>query len=42
MLYVECGADEMQDIYQRSVHVESSSGAADTGKKKFPWFARDK
>ncbi|KAI5863443.1 ras GEF [Durotheca rogersii] len=30
-----------EDIYQRSVQVESpSGGAVDTGKKKFPWFAK--
>ncbi|KAH8590271.1 ras guanine nucleotide exchange factor domain-containing protein [Bisporella sp. PMI_857] len=31
-----------EDIYQRSLQVESSSGATDYGKKKFPWFQKDK
>ncbi|CAJ2511836.1 Uu.00g074610.m01.CDS01 [Anthostomella pinea] len=30
-----------EDIYQRSIQVESSTGSSvDTGKKKFPWFAK--
>ncbi|KAI1136669.1 ras GEF [Hypoxylon sp. FL0543] len=30
-----------EDIYQRSIQVESpSGGSVDTGKKKFPWFAK--
>ncbi|KAI0837318.1 ras GEF [Hypoxylon sp. FL0890] len=30
-----------EDIYQRSIEVESpSGGSVDTGKKKFPWFAK--
>ncbi|OLN95299.1 Ras guanine nucleotide exchange factor A 1 [Colletotrichum chlorophyti] len=29
-----------EEIYQRSVQLESTSGAADVGKKKFPWFAK--
>ncbi|KAI1105059.1 ras GEF [Jackrogersella minutella] len=30
-----------EDIYQRSIQVESpSGGAVDPGKKKFPWFAK--
>ncbi|KAK6955247.1 hypothetical protein Daesc_002878 [Daldinia eschscholtzii] len=33
----------LQDIYQRSVQVESpSGGSTDPGKKKFPWFANSK
>jgi hypothetical protein len=33
-----------QDIYQRSLQIESSSSssAVDFGKKKFPWFQKDK
>ncbi|KAI1471829.1 ras GEF [Daldinia caldariorum] len=32
-----------EDIYQRSVQVESPSGvSSDAGKKKFPWFANSK
>ncbi|KAI1473989.1 ras GEF [Daldinia eschscholtzii] len=32
-----------EDIYQRSVQVESpSGGSTDPGKKKFPWFANSK
>ncbi|KAI1802739.1 ras GEF [Daldinia bambusicola] len=32
-----------EDIYQRSVQVESPSGVStDAGKKKFPWFANSK
>ena len=36
--------DDKQDIYQRSIQVESSSssGAVDFGKKKFPWFQKEK
>lgn len=31
----------LQDIYQRSVQVESGpGGAADSSKKKFPWLAK--
>ena len=38
-------ANDKQDIYQRSMQVESSSsssGAVDFGKKKFPWFQKEK
>jgi hypothetical protein len=32
-----------QDIYQRSVNLEgSSSGPLDFGKKKLPWFQKEK
>ncbi|KAM0178197.1 hypothetical protein ACHAPF_003836 [Botrytis cinerea] len=31
-----------EDIYQRSLQVESASGAAEPVKKKFPWFSKDK
>ncbi|KAG0646259.1 Ras guanine nucleotide exchange factor A [Hyphodiscus hymeniophilus] len=33
-----------EDIYQRSIAVESSSssGSVDSGKKKFPWFQKEK
>ncbi|QSZ33268.1 hypothetical protein DSL72_002856 [Monilinia vaccinii-corymbosi] len=31
-----------EDIYQRSLQVESPSGAAEPVKKKFPWFSKDK
>ncbi|KAG9248196.1 ras guanine nucleotide exchange factor domain-containing protein [Calycina marina] len=31
-----------EDIYQRSLTVESTSGQADFGKKKFPWFQKEK
>jgi hypothetical protein len=35
--------DGTQDIYQRSLQVESSSGGAmEFGKKKFPWFQKEK
>lgn len=31
-----------EDIYQRSLQLESSSGSVDFGKKKFPWFQKEK
>lgn len=31
-----------QDIYQRSLQLESSSGSVEFGKKKFPWFQKEK
>jgi hypothetical protein len=39
-----CSTNVMQEIYQRSIEVEngSSSSAVEFGKKKFPWFQKDK
>ncbi|KAI9049885.1 hypothetical protein LZ554_006033 [Drepanopeziza brunnea f. sp. 'monogermtubi'] len=31
-----------EEVYQRSLQLESSSGAVDVGKKRFPWFQKDK
>ncbi len=42
MFLVVRNANKTQDIYQRSLALESSSGAGgvDFGKKKFPWFQK--
>lgn len=36
--------DVRQEVYQRSVSLEGNapSGSFDAGKKKFPWFQKDK
>ncbi|CZT08758.1 related to aimless RasGEF (aleA) [Rhynchosporium graminicola] len=31
-----------EESYQRSLQLESSSGTSDVGKKKFPWFQKEK
>jgi hypothetical protein len=35
-------ANKKQDIYQRSLQLESSSGTVELAKKKFPWFQKEK